>query len=38
LRLLDEAEYQQGLARAERELPERVRYALEWTIAVAARA
>jgi ubiquinone/menaquinone biosynthesis C-methylase UbiE len=35
LRLLDDAEYQQGLARAERELPERVRYELEWTIAVA---
>jgi ubiquinone/menaquinone biosynthesis C-methylase UbiE len=38
LRLLDEAEYQQGLARAERELPERVRYELQWTIAVAPRA
>ena len=38
LRLLDEAEYEQGLARAERELPERVRYELEWTIAVATRA
>jgi ubiquinone/menaquinone biosynthesis C-methylase UbiE len=37
LRLLDEAEYQEGLARAEHELPERVRYELEWTIAVANR-
>jgi SAM-dependent methyltransferase len=35
LRLLDEDEFEEGLARAERELPERVRYELEWTIAVA---
>jgi ubiquinone/menaquinone biosynthesis C-methylase UbiE len=37
LRLLDQAEYRQGLARAEHELPERVRYDLEWAIAVANR-
>jgi SAM-dependent methyltransferase len=37
LGLLDEAEFSQGLARAERELPERIVYELEWTIVVAAR-
>jgi ubiquinone/menaquinone biosynthesis C-methylase UbiE len=35
LRLLDEAEFEEGLARAERELPERVHYELEWAVAVA---
>jgi SAM-dependent methyltransferase len=35
LRLLDEAEFEQGLARAEAELPERVGYELEWSVAVA---
>jgi ubiquinone/menaquinone biosynthesis C-methylase UbiE len=38
LRLLDEAEFELGLARAERELPERVDYDLEWALAVATRA
>src|SRR5262245_14225836 len=38
LRLLDEAEFEQGLARAEHELPERVDYDLEWAVAVAIRA
>jgi ubiquinone/menaquinone biosynthesis C-methylase UbiE len=38
LRLLDDAEFEAGLARAERELPERVGYALEWSVAVASRA
>jgi ubiquinone/menaquinone biosynthesis C-methylase UbiE len=37
LRLLDKAEYERGLARAERELPERVRYKLEWAVAIATR-
>jgi ubiquinone/menaquinone biosynthesis C-methylase UbiE len=35
LRLLDEAEFEEGVARAERELPERVQYDLEWAVAVA---
>jgi hypothetical protein len=38
LRLLDHAEFEQGLARAERELPERVGYELEWLIAIATKA
>jgi SAM-dependent methyltransferase len=38
LRLLDEAEFEEGLARAERELPERVPYELEWVVALATRA
>jgi ubiquinone/menaquinone biosynthesis C-methylase UbiE len=38
LRLLDEAEFHEGLARAERELPERVVYELVWSVAVATRA
>ena len=33
--LIDEAEYREGLARAERELPERVEYALDWVVVVA---
>jgi ubiquinone/menaquinone biosynthesis C-methylase UbiE len=33
--LIDNAEYVEGLARAERELPDPVRYSLEWLIAVA---
>jgi len=33
--LIDDAEYEAGLTRAERELPEPVRYSLEWLIAVA---
>jgi SAM-dependent methyltransferase len=37
LRLLDQAEFEEGLARAERELPERVGYELHWAIAVASR-
>jgi SAM-dependent methyltransferase len=37
LRLLDEAEFEEGLARAERELPERIDYELHWAIAVASR-
>jgi len=35
LRLLDEPEFSAGLARAERELPERIQYELHWAIAVA---
>lgn len=38
LQLLGEEEYRAGLERAERELPERVDYAVEWLIAVATRA
>ncbi len=38
LRLLEDAEFEEGLARAERELPERVRYELVWSVAVATRA
>ncbi len=34
LDLLDESEYQAGLARAERVLPEHIEYAMEWLIAV----
>jgi SAM-dependent methyltransferase len=37
LRLLDEAEFEEGLDRAERELPERVAYELEWSLAIATR-
>jgi ubiquinone/menaquinone biosynthesis C-methylase UbiE len=37
LRLLDEAEFGEGLARAERELPERIGYELHWVVAVAGR-
>ena len=33
--LLDEDEYRAGLERAERELPERVHYALDWVVVVA---
>ena len=33
--LIDDAEYDAGLARAEHELPDPVRYSLEWLIAVA---
>jgi SAM-dependent methyltransferase len=35
--LIDEEEYRAGLQRAERELPERVDYRVEWLIAVAVR-
>jgi ubiquinone/menaquinone biosynthesis C-methylase UbiE len=35
LRLLDDAEFERGFARADRELPERVDYELYWAIAVA---
>ena len=35
LRLLDEAEFAAGLARAERELPERIEYELHWSVAIA---
>jgi ubiquinone/menaquinone biosynthesis C-methylase UbiE len=35
LRLLDDAEFEDGLARAERELPDRVGYELHWAVAVA---
>ena len=35
--LLDDAEYAAGLARAERELPERVEYRLEWLLAAGER-
>lgn len=35
LRLLDPEEYEHGLDRAERDLPERIDYRLEWLIAVA---
>jgi ubiquinone/menaquinone biosynthesis C-methylase UbiE len=34
LQLLDEDEYRSGLERMEAELPERVEYALEWSVAV----
>ena len=37
LDLLDEAEYERGLARAERELPDRVEYRVEWLLAFAVR-
>ena len=37
LRLLDDAEFAEGLARAERELPEEIGYELEWAIVVAGR-
>jgi SAM-dependent methyltransferase len=37
LRLLDEAEFERGLARAEREMPERVPYELHWAVAIASR-
>jgi ubiquinone/menaquinone biosynthesis C-methylase UbiE len=37
LRLLDEEEFDQGLTRAEQELPERVAYELEWAVALATR-
>ncbi len=35
--LLDDDEYAAGLERAERELPERVDYRLEWLLAAAVR-
>lgn len=35
--LIDEDEYEAGLARAERELPERFDYRVEWLVAVAVR-
>jgi ubiquinone/menaquinone biosynthesis C-methylase UbiE len=35
LRLLDDAEFEDGLARAERELPDRVSYELHWAVAIA---
>lgn len=35
--LIDEEEYRRGAERAERELPERVEFALEWLVAVAER-
>jgi SAM-dependent methyltransferase len=38
LDLLDDEEYEAGLARAERELPEHIEYALEWLIAIGDRA
>jgi ubiquinone/menaquinone biosynthesis C-methylase UbiE len=38
LRLLEDDELERGLARAERELPERIGYELEWSVAVARRA
>lgn len=37
LRLISDEEHVEGLARAERELPERIDYALEWLVAVAAK-
>jgi hypothetical protein len=37
LQLLDEDEYQHGLARMEAELPDQNEYALEWVVAVAYR-
>jgi ubiquinone/menaquinone biosynthesis C-methylase UbiE len=37
LRLISDEEHAEGLARAERELPERIEYALEWLVAVAER-
>jgi SAM-dependent methyltransferase len=33
--LISQEEYEEGLARAERELPERIEYPIEWLIAVA---
>ena len=36
--LISDEEYETGLARAERELPERVDYRVEWLVAVAVRA
>ena len=38
LRLLDEDEFQAGLERAERELPEQIGYDLHWSIAISSRA
>jgi ubiquinone/menaquinone biosynthesis C-methylase UbiE len=38
LRLLDDAEFEDGLQRAEGELPERVGYELDWAIVIATRA
>ena len=35
--LIDEAEVRSGIARLERELPDRVEYPIEWLIAVADR-
>jgi SAM-dependent methyltransferase len=35
LRLLSDTEFEEGLARAERELPNRIEYTLDWLIAVA---
>jgi hypothetical protein len=35
--LISDEEYEAGLARAERELPERVDYRVEWLVAVAVR-
>jgi len=37
LALLDAAEYAEGVARAERDLPDRVEYALEWIVLTAVR-
>lgn len=37
LRLLDDDEFADGLARAEQELPERIGYELEWAVALATR-
>jgi ubiquinone/menaquinone biosynthesis C-methylase UbiE len=37
LDLLEESEYRTGIARAERELPERIEYTLEWAIVVGER-
>ena len=37
LRLIPDEEHAEGLAHAERELPERIEYALEWLVAVADR-
>ena len=37
LRLVDDAEFAEGLARAERELPEHIRYELDWAVVVAGR-
>jgi ubiquinone/menaquinone biosynthesis C-methylase UbiE len=37
LRLLDEATYEEGLARAERELPEEIEYHLDWLVLDAVR-
>ena len=33
--LISDAEYEAGLARAERELPERIDYRVEWLVAAA---